>query len=105
MFSDFIDRMQAQREMLKCVNSRDWPVAQLSALSDSAIKRWVLANDLRPDSALVSVVVKAGEALGFLANESQQQVSDEYRRQSLDFRSLIEAASNHLEDSSAEPRM
>jgi hypothetical protein len=102
MLTDFSNRVQAQREMVKLVNSRAWPVEQLFALSEGAINRWRISNNLSQDSELVSIVIRAGEALGFLANESQQQISDEYKRRNLDFQGLLESASNYLAATSPE---
>ena len=93
---DFSNRMQAQREFLKVINSRDWPREQLSALSSGAIQRWIIANRLDATDALVICVRGAGEALYFLANESQQQVSNEYRARSRDFSLLIHEAKSTI---------
>jgi len=77
--SEFVDRMTAQREVLQVVNSRQWR-EELYGLSSQAISRWTDSNSLGPDSQVVALVRQASERLSFLANKSQEQISDEYRR-------------------------
>jgi hypothetical protein len=89
MTSDFNNRMEAQREFLKEVNSRAWPAEQLSALSEGAIQRWITVNRLESRDEIVLQVKNAGEALYFLANKSQEQVSEEYQRRSNDFATIL----------------
>jgi len=40
--------------------------------------RWVSANRIEPDSRLVELIREVSAKLFFLANKSQEQVSDEY---------------------------
>ena len=89
---DFSNRMEAQRDFLKVINSSGWSGEPLSSLSDGAIQRWIMLNRLDTADPLVACVKSAGEALHFLANESQQQISDEYRARSHDFALLLREA-------------
>jgi hypothetical protein len=75
---DFNNRIDAQREILKSVNSRAWK-EELYGLSSGAIDRWVRANDIDPSSSLARAVYESASKLFFLANKSQEQVTDEYR--------------------------
>ncbi len=90
MASDFNNRMDAQRNALKAVNSHAWPVEQLYALSDGAIQRWIMVNRIDVASEIASLVTRAGDALHFLANRSQEQVSSEYQMQSQEFSLVLE---------------
>jgi hypothetical protein len=92
MNNSFNNRMDAQREFLKIINSRRAEVEPLMALSSGAINRWVAANRIAQDDNLVALVRKAGDALFFLANKSQEQVSIEYRQVSSEFAALVDQA-------------
>jgi hypothetical protein len=50
----------------------------LFGLSSKAIDRWVSVNRIEPASRLVKLVRDISAKLFFLANKSQEQVSDEY---------------------------
>ena len=76
--SEFLNRMNAQRALLRVVNSRQWR-EELFGLSSRAIDRWVSSNNLGADVEAVSLLRLASDQLSFLANKSQEQVSDKYR--------------------------
>jgi len=75
---EFNNRIEAQRTILKVVNTQAWETEQLISLSRNAIDRWVRANRLDADECLVRLLLDASAGLFFLANRSQEQVSDEY---------------------------
>jgi hypothetical protein len=87
--SEFVDRMGAQRALLQVVNSREWH-EELFGLSSQAISRWTDSNRMSPDSEVVTLLRSASERLSFLANRSQTQVSEDYRRVSHDVEDLTE---------------
>jgi hypothetical protein len=93
--SEFVDRMTAQRELLQVVNSRPWR-EELYGLSSQAINRWTGSNSLGPDSQVAVLVRQASERLSFLANKSQEQISDDYRRASGDVESLTRQIDQEL---------
>lgn len=78
MQHEFNNRIAAQRAILQVVNAKNWESEELFGLSSKAIDRWVSANRIGPDSELVRLVRDASAKLFFLANKSQQQISDEY---------------------------
>jgi hypothetical protein len=82
MGDSFANRMDAQRAILKEINRVAWPTEELFALSELAIQRWVSANRLALDDEVVKLAREAGDALLFLANASQEQVSPEYASRS-----------------------
>jgi hypothetical protein len=78
MEHEFNNRIAAQRAILRVVNDRRWNNEQLFGLSTKAIDRWVSVNQIEPTSRLVQLVKDVSAKLFFLANKSQEQVSDEY---------------------------
>jgi len=80
--NDFNNRIDAQRNILRIVNKRHWRVEELSGLSNKAIDRWMLANQIDATTRLAELIRVAGRALFFLANKSQEQVTDEYKHRS-----------------------
>lgn len=80
--TEFNNRIDAQRQILRLVNRRGWTQESLYGLSGRAIDRWISQNVLDPRSPLVDLVRSASAQLYFLANKSQEQVTDEYRLKS-----------------------
>ncbi len=91
--SEFNNRIAAQRQVLKLVNQKRWEKEELFGLSRKAIERWTSVNHIEPESHLVGLVTAASAKLFFLANKSQEQISDEYKNTSLE----IEAISRRIE--------
>ncbi|MNK86671.1 hypothetical protein D3C87_1065890 [compost metagenome] len=79
---EFNNRIDAQRNILRIVNKCSWRAEGLSGLSNKAIDRWMLANQIDVTSRLAELIRAAGRALFFLANKSQEQVTDEYKHRS-----------------------
>ena len=75
---EFNNRIDAQREILSLVNGLDWK-EELYGLSSGAIARWIKANGVDVSSELSKAVYESASKLFFLANKSQEQVTDEYR--------------------------
>lgn len=76
--NEFNNRIDAQREILRIVNWGNQK-EELHGLSSGAIERWIRANGIDPSSDLPQVVRESAGKLFFLANKSQEQVTDEYR--------------------------
>ncbi|TXK93790.1 hypothetical protein BMR02_14735 [Methylococcaceae bacterium HT1] len=74
----FNNRIAAQRDILVCVNGKNWS-EELYGLSSGAIERWMSVNDIKPDSVLVKLVKESAEKLFFLSNKSQEQITDDYK--------------------------
>jgi hypothetical protein len=75
---EFNNRIDAQRVILKLVNRGFWK-EELYGLSSGAIDRWVRVNGIDPTDDLPRAVCESADKLFFLANKSQEQVTDEYR--------------------------
>ncbi|TXL03368.1 hypothetical protein BMR08_17225, partial [Methylococcaceae bacterium CS2] len=53
--TEFNNRIAAQRDILVCVNGKNWS-EELYGLSSGAIERWMSVNKIKPDSVLVKLV-------------------------------------------------
>jgi hypothetical protein len=78
MQHEFNNRVGAQRAILHAINCKPWNSEQLFGLSSRAIDRWVSVNRIDPSSRVVKLIRDLSAKLFFLANKSQQQVSEEY---------------------------
>ena len=83
---EFVDRMAMQRHVLDVVNRRVDVTEKLFGLSSNAIERWMLANGFSPSSKVVSLLKEISAELFFIATQSQEPVSAEYktRRQKIE---------------------
>jgi hypothetical protein len=97
MEHEFVNRIDAQRTILKVVNSASWGKEELSGLSNKAIERWVSSNQLEPTSTLVELIRETSSRLFFLANKSQEQVSEGYKIASEDIAHLRQAIEVEVE--------
>ena len=95
--SDFNNRIDAQRRILCVVNSHCWRAEALSGLSNRAIDRWLLANQIGPDAPIASLVRASGHALFFLANKSQEQITEEYKHRSQEVNGLTKAIADEID--------
>lgn len=92
--AEFNDRISAQRSILKIVNLKP-NGEELFGLTESAIERWVKNNNIC-DSLLITLLYEAGEKLFFLANKSQEQITNEYINLVDDFHIIAKRLSDHL---------
>lgn len=74
---EFNSRVDLQREVIKIVNRWN-PKIQLTGLSKAAIENWCSVNNLA-DQNLKNSLIKISEKLFFIANKSQDQISEEYK--------------------------
>jgi hypothetical protein len=82
--SEFNNRIAAQRQILQIVNRKKWKKEELLGLSSKAIERWVSVNQINSELRLIELIRTASSKLFFLANKSQEQISDEYKTISLE---------------------
>lgn len=75
---EFNNRMDAQRNILKVINRNVKKNEELCGLSKKAIERWIKANQINPENKICKILFLASEKLFFLANKSQEQITDEY---------------------------
>jgi hypothetical protein len=77
--NEFNNRIDAQREVVRLVNRKTGQREELFGLSSKAIDRWLTVNMIDPQCRLAELVKSAAAEMFFLANKSQEQVTDEYR--------------------------
>lgn len=94
---EFNNRIDAQRKILEVVNGSRLQKEELFSLSAKAIERWISVNQIDPSSRLVELLLTASKKLFFLANKSQEQITEEYRSVS----SEISAIRRSIEEATA----
>ena len=96
--SEFNNRIDAQRRILRLVNSSRNLREELFGLSSGALERWARANGVGRHDSLLDLLNQAASKLFFLSNKSQEQITDEYQSLSAEVAILTEkiqvAASN-----------
>lgn len=88
--SEFNNRIAAQRNILFVINKSSKFKEEIYGLSNGAIERWIKVNGISPTSILVRLINEAASKLFFLANKSQEQITDEYKLRSLEVAQLTE---------------
>jgi hypothetical protein len=86
--SEFKTRISAQRAIVQTVNQKS--ETQLFGLSKKAIDRWADDNKISKSSSIYSLLIQASEKLFFLANKSQEQVTEDYKKISTDLNSILQ---------------
>ncbi len=77
--NEFNNRMDAQRTVLNIINTSSYHIEELCGLSKNAIDRWIYANQLNPEDTMCDILFQISKKLFFLANKSQEQISEEYK--------------------------
>ena len=86
--NEFNNRIELQREVIKIINQKGLDI-QITGLSDSAIKRWLSDNKLDKNSELIILLYEISSKLFFLANKSQEQITDSYKNLSVEVSDLV----------------
>lgn len=98
--TEFNTRIAAQRRMLEIINSRRWK-EELFSLANKAIERWLIRNQIDSSSELAVQVRAGGAKLFFLANKSQEQITEDYKllsQEVADLTSSLEASIKSYSD-------
>ena len=82
---EFVNRMDAQRQVLKYVNSLSEIEEELFGLTKLSIERWRAKNSFMNSDTIGNVLLELSNKLSFLASESQQQITKEYSAISEEF--------------------
>lgn len=77
MKAEFNSRVDLQREVIKILNEKDFK-NKLNGLSKPAIDSWIVNNNIS-DDLLKNCLITISEKLFFIANKSQDQVTEEYK--------------------------
>ncbi len=94
--SEFQNRMAAQRQILQFVNCRENQKEELFGLSSKAIERWASVNSIDRNSKLACLIKDASAKLFFLANKSQEQISEDYLTASREIAAVTDAIAAEL---------
>ena len=87
--SEFNNRINAQRDALRVVNGFNLYEEPLLSLTDKAISRWVINNQIDRNECFVSLIQEVSKRLFFLANKSQEQITEDYKNLSKEVSELI----------------
>jgi len=77
--SEFNNRIGAQRDALKIVNGSGLFVEPLLSLTEKAIDRWSGNNKVDALDSIIILLKSMSGTLFFLANKSQEQVTEDYK--------------------------
>ncbi len=88
MKAEFNSRVDLQREVIKIINKKSCK-HQLTGLSKPAIDSWCMNNNIS-EGMLRDNLVTIAEKLFFIANKSQDHITEEYRDLQLSVRKNIE---------------
>lgn len=94
---EFLNRITAQRKVINIVNQEDKLSFPLVGLSSKAIERWTLENSISGDSEVLKIIYLISSKLFFLANKSQEQITNEYKLISKTVSDLIEHLKENIE--------
>lgn len=86
--SEFNNRIDLQREVIQIVNKGKCN-SQITGLSSKAIDRWILDNKIDNESILVNLLKEISSKLFFLANKSQEQITESYKTLSVEVSNLV----------------
>ncbi|WP_394995577.1 hypothetical protein [Emticicia sp.] len=89
---EFLNRITAQRQVINIVNQEKKLSFPLIGLSLKSIERWKNENSISDDAEILMVINLISSKLFFLANKSQEQITNEYKLLSKNVSELI----NHL---------
>ncbi len=79
VMSEFNNRITAQRNALAIVNRPSLFSEPLLSLTEKAIERWSRNNGIDSHDLLVVLLRSMSGTLFFLANKSQEQVTEDYK--------------------------
>lgn len=84
---EFNNRVELQRKVLKIVNAI-YSENQLTGLSKPAMENWLMMNSIMKND-VKEVLFKISEKLFFIANKSQDQITEEYKNLQISINSDI----------------
>ena len=87
MKAEFNSRVDLQREVIKVLNQKDYK-NKLNGLSKPAIDSWIISNNISNNS-LKNSLISISEKLFFIANKSQDQITEEYKNLQLSVKNNI----------------
>jgi hypothetical protein len=95
---DFLNRITAQRRVINIVNREHRFSFPLVGLSSKSIERWQQENLVSESSEILELLYLISSKLFFLANKSQEQITDEYKSLSKNVSDLITHLRNNIKN-------
>ncbi|MCC8381046.1 hypothetical protein ACP179_22815 [Xenorhabdus stockiae] len=95
--SEFRNRIESQREVVKIVNSFNLYKEPLFSLTAKSINRWVSVNTINPQAHHVDLITQTSRKLFFLANKSQEQITDDYQQLSKEITNLLDKINREMD--------
>ena len=92
MKAEFNSRVDLQREVIKILNQKDFK-NKLTGLSKPAIDTWLLNNNIS-NYLLKKSLFTISEKLFFIANKSQDQITEEYKNLQISVKNNINELNN-----------
>lgn len=86
---EFLNRITAQRVVINIINKEKYFSFPLVGLSTNAIERWRGENIVEHNSEIMKVLYLIASKLFFLANKSQEQITNDYKLLSKSVSDLI----------------
>lgn len=93
--SEFRNRIEAQRDVLTLINKQKYK-EPLLGLTDKAINRWGINNEINSQGNVIRLLKEISSCLFFLANKSQEQVTEDYKNLSGQVTNLINELKKEL---------
>ena len=91
---EFVNRMDAQRQVLRYINTLTGIEEELFGLTRLSIERWKAANSFGNSDSIGNLLLELSNKLSFLASESQQQITKEYSAISEEFFMIFDQLKN-----------
>lgn len=76
---EFLNRITAQRRVINMINKEQKFSSPLVGLSVKSLQRWKQENSVSDNSEILKSLMMISSKLFFLANKSQEQITDEYK--------------------------
>lgn len=96
---EFLNRITAQREVINIINKHNnnnsFP---LVGLSSKSLERWKVENSIATDSEIMIHLYLISSKLFFLANKSQEQITNEYKLLSKTVSELIQNLKENIKN-------
>ncbi len=96
--SEFNNRIKAQRIVLKEINGSSFFEEPLLSLTEKAIERWSRVNNISSDNEIAVLLKHLSSTLFFLANKSQEQITEDYKSLSKKVDGLIFDLQFHINE-------
>lgn len=85
---DFLNRIDTQRKVIKIINNYNYKI-HLTGLTIKAIEKWRFENNIEKEAECIKILMYISSKLFFLSNKSQEQITEDYKRVSIEINEFI----------------